>query len=379
MMFSKYNSGVITIEIRAMSPERFINLLWKNGIQVKNISKIDIITMTLEVNIKDYDKIKDMCKRSNTHLKVISRRGMFFLIHKGKRQASLIGGIIIFAGILYYLSTYMWYVDINTEKYISPYEIRQKIYSYGIKPGIAKRKIDVRLLEDKMMKDNDNIMFIRARIEGSALKISVKERTVPPNIVQENEPCDVVAKCDGEIISIFSTAGTPVVKSGDTVKKGQVLIKGEQGKEGSVYPVHAAGQVTAKTFYENEREMQLKGIKYVQTGKKAENIYAELLGKKIYLKKSLNKFANYDKIVDNKGFVKKEEYSETKPMEFNLNEDQIVEDTVNDLYKKTMESLDNKSAKLLNKIIDKEKSGNNIKIRAVFVVAMNIAIQQKIN
>ncbi|MDP4088358.1 MAG: sporulation protein YqfD [Bacillota bacterium] len=378
MNFSKYNNGVVTIEIQSMLPEKFLNLLWKSDIKARNISRVDITTMTMEISIREYDKVKEICKKTNTRIRITGREGLFFYLYKIKRQISLVGGTLIFAGAIFYLSTFIWSVNITTDKYLSPYEVRQKIYSYGIKPGIAKSKVDVRLIEDRMLKDNNNIMYVRVRMEGSALKVTVAERIPPPVITEDKEACDVVAKADGQVVTIFSTSGTPVVKTGDIVKKGQVLIKGEQGKEGSVYPVHAKGQVIAKTYYEYEREMQLKGLRYEPTGRKAENTYIEVMGRKIYLKKSLNKFASCDKIVDNKGFLKNEVYSETKPVEFILDEDKTVEDTVNELYKKTMESLNDKSAKLVDKIVDREKPGNNIKVRAVFVVEIDIAEEQKV-
>jgi similar to stage IV sporulation protein len=376
MGFSKYYNGIIAIEIQSRIPERFINLLWKNEIKVKNISRIDITTMSMEISIRDYDKIKDICKKTDTRARITGRRGMFFYLFQIKRHLSLVGGVAFFAIAILYLSTFMWSIDIVTDKYISPYEIRQRIYSYGIKPGIAKSKINVRQLEDRVMKDTDDIMYFRARIEGSTLKITVGERVAPPEIIEDNEPCDVVAKADGEILRIFSTAGTPMVQAGDKVKKGQVLIKGEQGKEGAVYPVHAKGQVMANTFYEYEREMQIKGIRYETTGRTIENSYMEVLGKKIYLKKGLNKFTSYDKIIDNKGYIKREIYNETKAVEFNLDKKQVENSTVEELYKKTMESFD-KSAKLKDKIIESEQIGNNLKIRVVFVVEIDIAYEQK--
>ncbi|WP_163194274.1 sporulation protein YqfD [Clostridium thermarum] len=376
MKLSKYYNGIIEIEIQSRIPERFINLLWKNEIMVKNIARVDITTMTMEINIRDYDKIKDLCKRTETKVRIIGRQGLFFYLFQIKRHLSLVGGVAFFALAILYLSTFMWSIDITADKYISPYEIRQRLYSYGIKPGIAKSKINVKQLEDRVMKDTDDIMYFRARIEGSTLKITVGERVAPPEIVEDNEPCDVVAKEDGEILRIFSTAGTPVVQTGDKVKKGQILIKGEQGKEGAVYPVHAKGQVMANTFYEYEREMQIKGIRYEATGRTVENSYIEVLGKKIYLKKGLNKFTNYDKIIDNKGYIKREIFKETKAVEFELDKKQVVDSTVEELYKKTMESFD-KSAKLKDTIVESEQNGNNLKIRVVFVVEIDIAQEQK--
>ena len=282
---------------------------------------------------------------------------------------------MFFLGVMLFLSTFIWSIEIESDKYLSPYEIRQKLYSYGIKPGISKRKVDFRALEDRMLKDTDNIMYFRARIEGSTLKIAVGERVPPPEIVEENEICDIVAGMDGQVIEIFSTAGTPMVEAGDIVKKGQVIIKGEQGKEGATYPVHAKGKVIAKTFHEHEKEIQIKGQRSEKTGNKITNLYIELLGKKIYLKKSLNKFTNYDKILDNKGHIKYEIYNEMKTIYFDLNPQEVADEACQEFLKKTMESFD-KSAKLIDKTVEKEVKGEKLKVRVVFVVEMDIATQE---
>ena len=281
MSLGKYANGVVEIKIQAIAPERIINLFWKNKIKVRKITRIDISTMVMEIDWKDYDEIKEICRKTDTKLSISRRRGALFYLFLIKKNLSLLGGAVFFLGVMLFLSTFIWSIEIESDKYLSPYEIRQKLYSYGIKPGISKRKVDFRALEDRMLKDTDNIMYFRARIEGSTLKIAVGERVPPPEIVEENEICDIVAGMDGQVIEIFSTAGTPMVEAGDIVKKGQVIIKGEQGKEGATYPVHAKGKVIAKTFHEHEKEIQIKGQRSEKTGNKITNLYIELLGKNI--------------------------------------------------------------------------------------------------
>ena len=49
MILDKLKVGNIIVEISAKSPERILNLLWNSGIKSKNIVKIDITTIRLEI------------------------------------------------------------------------------------------------------------------------------------------------------------------------------------------------------------------------------------------------------------------------------------------------------------------------------------------
>lgn len=84
--FQKYKSGIITIEARSLIPEKFINLLWKNGISVRNIVKKDITTLNIDISLKDYIKLKDIAKRTKTKVKIVERRGFAFFLIKVKRR-----------------------------------------------------------------------------------------------------------------------------------------------------------------------------------------------------------------------------------------------------------------------------------------------------
>ncbi|MEK6265754.1 MAG: sporulation protein YqfD, partial [Clostridium sp.] len=239
--FKKYKKGIITMEIGSLMPEKFINLLWRNGIVVKNIKKINITTVVLQVKLSDYSEISKAAKRTDTRIKIIGRSGLSFFIMKLKNRSALLIGVILFGSIIYYLSTFVWNIDINTERYISPYELRNQIKGFGVIPGLRKKNIDIYELENKLTKGNDEIMWVKVRIEGVKLVVNIIERQSPPIIDIDSEPGNLIANKDGEIVRVFTTEGTAIVINGDMVQKGDVLVKGEQGKEGSVYPVHAQG------------------------------------------------------------------------------------------------------------------------------------------
>jgi similar to stage IV sporulation protein len=374
--FKKYKSGIITIEIQSLIPEKFVNLMWKNGVHIKNLKKENITTMIMDVNLRDYDKIEEIAKKTKTKIKIIKRRGFAFFLIKIKRRIALVLGILLFMGILYYLSTFIWNIEISVDHNLSPYEIRQQLSSFGVKPGINKRNVNVYDIEEKLIKNNENIMWVRARVEGAKLKISAAERQSPPNIIAESSPCNLVARKDGEVIRVYTKAGTPVVKKGDMIRKGQVLVKGEQGKEGATYQVHAIGDVICRTFYEEIKQVKIDTVKRERTGNKIDNIYLNIKGKNIYLKKSVNKFNKYDRIEDNKLFIKKETYYEIKETTVHGDAKKIVDDTANELYSKICANLD-KSVKIIDKIVNYE-AGDTYVVRVLVVAEENVALEEKI-
>ena len=371
--FKKYKKGVVTMEIQSLIPEKFINLLWKNGVVVKNIRKINITTVILEVKLSDYGEISKVAKRTGTRVKIVGRSGMSFFLIKLRSRVALLIGIILFGSIIYYLSTFVWNIEINTENYISPYELRNQIKGFGVIPGMRKKNIDVYDIESKILRSNDEIMWVKARIDGIKLKVDVIERQSPPIIVSNKTPCNLIASKDGIVSRVYTTDGTSIVKDGDSVQKGDILVNGEQGKEGSVYPVHAKGEVIARTFYEQINEVPITKETRVKTGNIISNFYIKLGNKKVYLKNSLNPYKTYDKIENNNKFVHKETYYEVKVKNIPAN----VTKTQDEIYFNILRKLD-KSVKIINKIESVKKENDKYSIRVLVLAEENIAMEASI-
>ncbi len=375
--FEKYKKGIITVEIQSFMPEKIINLLWKNKVNMKNIKRKNITTICFDTNLKDYSIINNIVKKTDARIKILDRRGISFFMIKTRRRQTLLGGIFIFAGVIYYMSTFIWGVNITTERSVTPYEIRQQLKKVGIKPGIRKGKIDVYELEEKIAKENSDIMWVRARVEGTNLNLSIAERQEPPEIIIDDTPCNIVAKKDGEVVRVYSKAGTASIKPGDIVKQGNILVKGEQGKEGSTYLVHADADVIARTFYEEKIKVPVTKIQRDRTGNQDAEIYIEVLGKKIYLKKSKNQFKNSDKVFVDNTFIKKRIYYEVNEKDVRLDKNKVEKEMTSELFSNIIVKLD-KSVKIVDRIVDIKEIDSKYDIRVVLVVEENIAKLEKI-
>jgi len=373
MILDKLRVGIITLEVSAPVPEKILNLLWNKGIRINNVKRIDITTLQLEINYKEYKEVEKDVKKCKGKIRIISKAGLIFLIIRLKRQISLILGILLFLGGLYLLSTHVWAIEITTKEHVAPFEIRKELSQIGIKPGIRKNDINVYTLEKKLEDVNSNILWIRARIEGSTLKVIIEEKVTPPNINKEVTSGDCIAKMDGEIKRIYIKSGTSNVITGKLVKEGDVLIRGVEGKEGGEYSVAATGVVIANTFYKKEMEVKISGTKLENTGKKDEDIYLEFFNKKIYLKKAINNFKYYDIIDNNKGFIKQVTYFEREKNEIKINKEEAIAEAVVQLEKSLAKSLSN-DAKISNKdILVKDMGDGLIRVEVMFLVEQDIA------
>lgn len=372
MILNKMKTGKLILDVSVPIPEKFLNLLWRENVKISKASRIDITTVRLEINYEDYKEVENAVKKCKGKMKVVSREGFVFITYRMKKQISLIIGGVVFVCGLYLLSTQIWAIEISTKENIAPYEIRKQLTELGVKPGIGKSDIDVYALEKKLEDINSDILWIRARIEGSTLKLVIEEKVTPPKIA--NAPVgECVAAVDGEIKRVYVNSGTAKVNPGDIVRSGDVLIKGVQGKEGEEYAVPAKGTVIANTFYEKEMELQVSGKRLEKTGKKDDDIYLNFAGKKIYLKKAINKFKYYDKIETNKGFINKVLYYQREEKEVKEDKNEMVNKAASELEKSLLKTLSN-DAKITNKEINvQDVEDGRIRVKVMFLVEQNIA------
>ena len=311
-------------------------------------------------------------------IKIIKSNGLVFFLGNMKKKLSLVVGGVMFLCIIYYLSTYIWAVEVDVQQNIPPFEIRKQLNSIGVRPGISKQSIDVKEIEKQLENISSEILWLRVRIEGSTLKVVVEEKINPPQ-EQEYEYGNLVATMEGEIKRVYTFAGRAKVKSGQLIKAGDVVIEGIDGIEGGEYILPPRGIVIANTFYEKSMNVKVKGTTLERSGEKDSDIYISIFGKKIYLKKAIKDFEHYDKIELSGKIFNKVLYYERVEKDINLSEDDAIENAIDSLEKSLLNDL-SRDAKVVDKLVDKEmKDEENLLVKVVFVVEQNIVSEDTVS
>lgn len=369
--FDDVKASYITVRVEAVEVEKILNYLWGKNIEVRNIKKNNKFSVDLDVELRDYIVLNEGVKKGKGKLRIISRKGLKFFMIRLKTRKFLVLGIAVFLFTLYYLGTFIWKVDIITDRYLAPVEVRNTLKSYGINVGTKKKTINVEEVEKALVRDFDEIMWLKVRIEGSKISVEIVERQEPPQIKEKVEYTgNIVAKKNGVVNRINSIAGTAMVKPGTAVNEGDILIKGQEGKEGREFSVKAEGKVPSTVFYEEIIEVPINSVEKERTGNKRVVYGLNVNNKIIYLGKSLNNFANYDKIETKWGIFIKEVYYETKEVEKEADTATIAKDLEN----KILLNLD-RAAKVLEVTpeIEKLEEKDKYKIRVLVTVEEDIA------
>ena len=96
----------------------------------------------------------------------------------------------------------------------------------NIKAGIKKKNIDGSKIEEEIRLAYEDIGWVSAEVKGTRLIIRIRETNMPTPVIRTTAPSHIVATKDAVIKEIITRSGTPMVKPGDVVRKGDILVSG---------------------------------------------------------------------------------------------------------------------------------------------------------
>lgn len=296
-----YILGYLEIKVEGYFIEKFINNCLKSNIFLWNIKRKRTTIMTCNVGVKDFKNIRKILKKTKCRIKIEKKKGLPFTFNKYRKRKIFALLIFIILIIIAILSNFVWNIQIEGTEKISKDELIQTLKEEGLSIGKFKPGIETREIINKVRLDRDDIAWIGIEITGTNAIVKVVEAEEKPEIVDEDEYCNIVATKDGVVTKIMAQNGTPLVKNGDLIKKGTVLIGGWlEGKYTGTRYVHSNGQVEAKVWYTQKERVYLKETKKEDTGE-AQNKYSVNINNFIInFNKRVSKFENYDTIEEAK-------------------------------------------------------------------------------
>ena len=207
--------------------ERFLNMCSHHNIKIYNIRKTED-KCYLNIYAIDFFLIKSIVRKSNVKIKITKKCGIFFVFKKNcKRKFFFISSFLCLL-LLWIASHFLWGIRIEGNNTITSDLITEFLQNQGIYYGMPLSKIPIYDLKTNLRNSYDEITWVSVYLEGTNLHISLKENdTIPPDTTSKTTKMNLIAEHDGKIDSIVVRQGTAMVKAGDEVKVGEVLISGK--------------------------------------------------------------------------------------------------------------------------------------------------------
>lgn len=277
----RWIKGYVSFVVSGAFAERFLNLVSRAGIGIWDISRKEENLYACTV-ARDYKKLRPFARRASVRLRITGRYGLPFHTCKYDKRAGLILGIVIFFTFIITMSQFVWSVEITGNKDITTFELMQALEAEGIMPGVLKKNINVPMAKQNIMLKLDRLSWIAINISGTNAFVEVRERAPQPEMEQIDVPSNIVAAKAGQIIYMEVYDGQAVVKKGDSVKEGDLLVSGViQGKTGLNLLSHSGAKVIAQIQEEKVFDIPLFVETTKETGKQRTKRLLSLLNVEI--------------------------------------------------------------------------------------------------
>ena len=384
-----YILGYIRISVEGYYIERFINICRNNKITIWNLKRNKNVKLELNIGIRDLRKVTKIAKKTKCKTKILRKRGLPFLFNKYRKRKLFLGSLILIIVLLIFASNFIWNIEIrdeNNEQYEGLY---QDLEECGIKVGKLKAKINTKETINKIRLKRNDIAWMGIEIKGTNVIIKTVKATEKPDIVNEEDYCDIVSDKEGIITKINAQNGTIAVKPGDTVKKGTTLINGYmEGKFTGIRYVHARGKIEAKVWHTKKTFIKYNTTEKQETGKKENKYKIKFNNFEINLSKTLSKFEIYDTIVSEKKFkifsdfylpisVVKTTNTELEEITKKYNKNEAKELGTKQLIEELDNEIEDKN-KIVDKVINTHEKEDGLEVVVTYEVIENIGTNEKI-
>lgn len=300
--------GVITLLVKGKNQERIINLALSRGIYIWDI-KWQGKNLGLCIRSSALEAFQAIAEENGFELEIADRRGLPFLKTKARRRIGFLSGAGLFVLALYALSLFVWFIEVDGNKAVDSQQILQSAAHHGLYQGNGKWKFSCSEVEKAMLRELPRLTYVQCEIQGVRAHIRVVEKVWPEE--EYLGPCHIVADRDGVVEDILVLQGQAIVKTGQIVGRGDILISGivyppetEFGETVENEPVpepsfvRARGTIKARTWYEGYGECPRRKETKIMTGKTMEEINLTTPWKEVCIKKAKLSKKSFYKPVD---------------------------------------------------------------------------------
>lgn len=296
-----YLSGYVRITVEGYFVERFMNICISKKILLWKTKRDKSTIIHANVSINDFRRIREVAKTTKCKVNIKQKKGLPFVLYRYKKRKLFLGFFLLLIIGLGILSNFIWNIDITCNEEINQEEIKQLLNKNGLIIGTPKSKIEVTKIVNAIRYEREDIAWVGINIKGTNAVVEIVKATEKPEILDENELCNIVSNKEGIITKIDVYNGTANVKVGDLVKQGTILINGwMEGKYTGIRYVAASGEITAKVWYSKKMKLDKTTDIYSRTGEQENKYQINFNNFKINLYKTLSKFKNYDTIEETK-------------------------------------------------------------------------------
>lgn len=300
--------------------------------------------------------MRPLVRKTDCSVKIQSKHGLSQLLFRYKKRKWFFFGAILFILMMFVCDRFVWDIKIVGNETTDTNVIIENLKECGLKKGALRSLLDEKEIKNEMLIKMPELSWIWPDLGGSKVIVTVKEKLLAPEIFDMEDYKNIVASKDGVIESMIVKSGNPMVKIGDTVICGDVLVSGVLESQKDLAPryVQADAEVYAAVWYEKSKAVSRDYIIKRETGRQEKKYTFKIGGLKIKL------FADNEPEFDK--YMTEDKYFEFAPFGISSGisvESKIYREVDEIVKKQSLDSVISDGVLSLKAEIEKEASPNS--------------------
>jgi similar to stage IV sporulation protein len=227
--------------------------------------------MEMDVRAADLNSLRHVLTGAGLRMRIIRRYGIVRVRAAARRRGTLILTVLCALVVIWGLMQTVFSVTVTGAKDAQQkQQMLQVMEEYGVRPGMYAAGVDREGISQEILARFPGLTYATVRRKGMAMELYVVQATKAPEVFDPNKPADVVAACGGLVTKVVALSGEALVRPGDTVVEGQVLITGNE------QAAHARGAVMARVWSVGKGEADLNTREETRTGRSEKESFVRI-------------------------------------------------------------------------------------------------------
>ena len=247
----RFLSGTVRVRVHCASPERILNLCAREDLPVWEARCPDRCTLTAVIPAPRLECFAAIAAKCGGEAEHGAPRGLPRIRRLAARRRFVLALLAIVSALVLFSSAFIWEIRVTGNETVPTGEILRALDECGFSCGKCWLWMQSQALQSELIYRLPQLEWVSFQIRGSRADVIVYEAERAPEVIDNDEPVDLVAAHGGVIVRMTVLQGQPEAQRGDYAESGETLISGlVTDRLGGVRTAHALGSVRARTDWE---------------------------------------------------------------------------------------------------------------------------------
>ncbi len=247
MSVREYILGTATYTVTGADPEGCLNRLTREGIPVWNINQEEPLTLSFASWTGQESRIFDLSNKACCQSQCTRKRGMKQDLSRALRRPALLLSLITAVVLSFLMEGLIWKIHIDADDPAIATEISHVLRDMGVDIWRSSKSVDPQDIRYALLNRVPKLSWVAVNPKGGKLTVLALSKESEEQEGTEI-PCNLVACRDGVITESVVLEGMSLVKPGQSVKEGQILVSGIEDYGIYMKAVRATGEIYGQTW-----------------------------------------------------------------------------------------------------------------------------------